>query len=37
MASDTASGGTERCRECSRDLEAGYLCDDCDGVEVLDA
>ncbi len=25
-----------RCRECGEGLGAGYLCDDCDTVEVLD-
>lgn len=24
------------CRECGKGLGAGYLCDDCDTVEVLD-
>lgn len=28
--------GTDRCRECGRYLGAGYLCDDCDRVEVLE-
>ena len=24
-----------QCRECGRDLPAGYLCDDCDEIEVV--
>ncbi len=31
------SAATDRCRECGRALGAGYLCDDCDRVEVLEA
>lgn len=27
---------TQQCRECGVELGAGYLCDDCDCVEVLD-
>ncbi len=26
-----------QCRECGQDLDAGYLCDDCDTVEVLES
>lgn len=26
----------DRCRECGRDLGAGYLCDDCDTVDVIE-
>ena len=25
---------TDHCRECGRELPAGYLCDDCDQLEV---
>jgi len=35
--SDTCTGGMSHCRECGRNLGAGYLCDDCDRVEVLEA
>ncbi len=28
---------TDHCRECGVELGAGYLCDDCDRVEVLEA
>lgn len=27
---------TDFCRECGKALGAGYLCDDCDELEVLD-
>lgn len=33
---ESPSASTERsgeCRECGRELGAGYLCDDCDTVE----
>ena len=39
---DTRLGGqgepvpVDRCRECGVELGAGYLCDDCDRVEVLE-
>lgn len=33
--SNVRSGSqTARCRECGRAIGAGYLCDDCDIVEV---
>jgi len=30
-----AADSTARCRECGERLGAGYLCDDCDTLEVL--
>ncbi|OAQ52139.1 hypothetical protein HTG_14240 [Natrinema mahii] len=35
--SGQSSTQTDRCRECGRNLGAGYLCDDCDAVEVLES
>lgn len=38
MSNDgTSTGDTDRCRDCGRDLGSGYLCDDCDRVEEVDA
>jgi hypothetical protein len=31
-----STGGTDHCRECGEALGAGYLCDDCDCVEVVE-
>lgn len=33
--SDQSVDGAGQCRECGRDLGAGYLCDDCDCVELV--
>jgi len=33
---ELADPTTDHCRECGRDLDAGYLCDDCDTVTVHD-
>jgi hypothetical protein len=30
------SADPAECRECGVDLRAGYLCDDCDELEVLE-
>jgi len=27
---------TDRCRECGRELGAGYLCDGCDTIEIVE-
>lgn len=37
MSDGDSIDGTDRCRECGVKLAAGYLCDDCDQVEVIEA
>ena len=35
-AGDQDGGEVDRCRKCGTALGAGYLCDDCDTVEVIE-